>query len=173
VVDIDHFKNFNDTFGHDAGDQVLRMVAMRLANVTGGGRAYRIGGEEFAILFQGKSAKEALPHLEFLRQAIAESAFRLRGLPERRSAQRGPDRRGAAARRRAHSRKTTQGELFADQAFVTVSMGIAESGTKNQPVERVIQNADQALYRAKGTGRNRVETAGPRSRASRTKRSIA
>ena len=54
VVDIDHFKNFNDTYGHETGDQVLRMVAGKLAGVTGGGRAYRVGGEEFSILFPGK-----------------------------------------------------------------------------------------------------------------------
>src|SRR4051812_45029006 len=45
VVDIDHFKSFNDTYGHDIGDQVLCMVATRLAHVTGNGQAYRIGGE--------------------------------------------------------------------------------------------------------------------------------
>jgi len=54
VVDIDHFKLFNDTYGHDTGDQVLRMVASRLARVTGGGRAYRVGGEEFSILFPAR-----------------------------------------------------------------------------------------------------------------------
>ncbi len=53
VVDIDHFKSFNDTYGHETGDQVLRLVAARLAGVTGGGQAYRVGGEEFSILFPG------------------------------------------------------------------------------------------------------------------------
>ena len=46
VVDIDHFKSFNDTYGHDTGDQVLSMVAARLAGVSGGGQAFRVGGEE-------------------------------------------------------------------------------------------------------------------------------
>ena len=59
VVDIDHFKRFNDTYGHETGDQVLRLVAAKLAGVTGGGCAYRVGGEEFSILFPGKSVKEA------------------------------------------------------------------------------------------------------------------
>ena len=54
VVDIDHFKRFNDTYGHDTGDQVLRLVAAGLSRVTGGGHAYRCGGEEFNILFPGK-----------------------------------------------------------------------------------------------------------------------
>jgi len=58
MVDVDHFKNFNDTYGHDAGDQVLRMVASRLGEVSGGGTAFRYGGEEFTILFPGKGGKE-------------------------------------------------------------------------------------------------------------------
>jgi len=84
AVDIDHFKKFNDTYGHDTGDQVLRLVAAKLAAVTGGGRAYRVGGEEFSILFPGKSVKEVLPHLESLRSAIEVSDFHLRGGPDRR-----------------------------------------------------------------------------------------
>ena len=51
IVDIDHFKQFNDTYGHDTGDQVLRLVAGKLAQVTGGGKPFRCGGEEFAIFF--------------------------------------------------------------------------------------------------------------------------
>ena len=85
VVDIDHFKSFNDTYGHETGDQVLRMVAGKLAAVTGGGRAYRVGGEEFSILFPGKSAKEVIPHLELLRSVIEVATFRVRTGQERRS----------------------------------------------------------------------------------------
>ena len=175
MADIDHFKSFNDTFGHDAGDQVLRMVAMRLAAVTGGGQAYRVGGEEFAILFPGKSAKEALPHLELLRQTIADSRFRFRGSPERRTAPRGPDRRRTAGRRTARARWPNPHELSSDQVSVTVSIGIAAStATKGRPAEQVIQHADQALYRAKRAGRNRVETeTAARTRSPRIKRSIA
>src|SRR5215475_3125232 len=51
AVDIDHFKSFNDTHGHDTGDQVLKLVAARLAEVGGGGRAFRYGGEEFTVIF--------------------------------------------------------------------------------------------------------------------------
>ncbi len=50
AVDIDHFKRINDNFGHDTGDQVLRLVASKLARVSGGGEAFRVGGEEFTIL---------------------------------------------------------------------------------------------------------------------------
>ena len=64
VVDIDHFKRFNDTYGHDTGDQVLRLVAAGLSRVTGGGQAYRCGGEEFKILFPGKTTAEVVEHLE-------------------------------------------------------------------------------------------------------------
>ena len=52
IVDIDHFKKFNDTYGHDVGDQVLCMVASRLSQVGGDGQAFRCGGEEFAIVFR-------------------------------------------------------------------------------------------------------------------------
>ena len=67
MIDIDHFKACNDTHGHDVGDQVLRMVASRLGQVGGGGKVYRYGGEEFAVLFPGSGAQEALPHVEALR----------------------------------------------------------------------------------------------------------
>jgi diguanylate cyclase (GGDEF)-like protein len=52
MSDVDHFKRFNDTHGHDVGDQVLRLVASKLSKVSGGGRAYRYGGEEFALVFR-------------------------------------------------------------------------------------------------------------------------
>src|SRR5512142_2648086 len=79
MADVDHFKKFNDTFGHETGDQVLRMVAARMARVTGGGKAFRWGGEEFVILFPGKNAADAQEHLELLRQLVETSSFVLRG----------------------------------------------------------------------------------------------
>ena len=72
MVDVDHFKTFNDKHGHDAGDQVLRKVAVHLASVSGG-RAFRYGGEEFSIVFPGRSCREAQPHLEALRARIEDS----------------------------------------------------------------------------------------------------
>ena len=98
VVDIDHFKKFNDTYGHDTGDQVLRLVAGKLAGVTGGGRAYRVGGEEFSILFPGKSAKDVMPHLDLLRTVIEVATFRVRGGEERRSTARGQKSRASESR---------------------------------------------------------------------------
>ncbi len=176
IVDIDHFKSFNDTYGHDTGDQVLSMVASRLARVSGGGQAFRVGGEEFSILFPGKSMKEVVPHLDSLRSLIEESKFRVRRMPERRNAPRGAgrrieDKRGAGRRKptRPHGPLT---EASPGELSVTVSMGVAEAGAKLREVEQVIQAADKALYRAKKAGRNRVETAGE-ARTRSSKRSIA
>ncbi|MGA9811128.1 MAG: GGDEF domain-containing protein [Terriglobales bacterium] len=207
VVDIDHFKKFNDTYGHETGDQVLRMVAGKLAGVTGGGRAYRVGGEEFSILFPRKTAKDAMPHLELLRSVIEVSTFRVRAGQERRrapqgrrqtSAQaaqshdfksqdlrdqdfRGQDRRSSErrtqARRAGAPRRTTRPvrpseETPSAEVSVTVSIGVAEPKARIRAVEDVIQAADQALYRAKQAGRNRVEFA-PVARIARFKRNIA
>ena len=83
IVDIDHFKKFNDTYGHDVGDQVLCMVAKRLSDVGGDGQAFRCGGEEFAIVFRNTSAKEAFEHLDALRQIIEKSTFQVRGADRR------------------------------------------------------------------------------------------
>jgi diguanylate cyclase (GGDEF)-like protein len=140
MVDVDHFKRVNDTHGHDVGDQMLRMVASRLRAVGGGGRAYRFGGEEFAVLFAGRSAAWALPHLEKLREGIAAAEFRLRevGRPKRRPKQ----------ARTARSQP--------QRLSLTVSVGVAESRLPHDSPERVIRAADVALYRAKQEGRNRV-----------------
>ncbi len=83
IVDIDHFKKFNDTYGHDVGDQVLCMVAKRLNQVGGDGQAFRCGGEEFSIVFRNTSAKEAFEHLDALRQVIEKSTFQVRGSDRR------------------------------------------------------------------------------------------
>ena len=139
MVDVDHFKKFNDTYGHDVGDQVLRMVAGRLARVPGGGRAFRYGGEEFAVLFPGKSVTESAPHLEALRASVADAVF----------TQRGPDR---PKRKPKSPRGRSAG---AGQLSVTVSIGAAQArGTA--PPDAVVKAADKALYRAKEGGRNRV-----------------
>jgi diguanylate cyclase (GGDEF)-like protein len=171
VVDIDHFKSVNDTYGHETGDDVLCMVAARLAQVTGGGQAFRVGGEEFSILFPGKPARNAIEDLELLRLRIEQSAFRLRGR-DRRTTPRGPDRRTEAAEKKSprlpakSSRPTVTGELR-----VTVSIGVAEPITKHPSPDDVIALADKALYRAKQAGRNRVEIAG--TTRTRSKRKAA
>jgi diguanylate cyclase (GGDEF)-like protein len=170
ILDIDHFKRFNDAYGHDTGDQVLRMVASRLARLTGGGKAFRWGGEEFAIVFPDKSTNEIIEDLELLRATIENSSFRMRGL-DRRNQPRQTDRRKPVNPRRKISRslRSTPSSREIRELSVTVSIGVAEAGTRNRDVEQVIEAADQALYRAKAAGRNRVEVAStPRARTSRS-----
>lgn len=142
IVDIDRFKRVNDRHGHDVGDQVLRMVATKLAEAGGGGRAYRYGGEEFAVLFPGKGVEDALPHLEALRETIEAEPFGLRG-PDR---PRKPPERPKRARTKKRS------------LSVTVSIGAAECTDRKTPPTDVVRAADKALYRAKQGGRNRVKT---------------
>lgn len=141
--DVDHFKKFNDTHGHDVGDQVLRLVASKLARITsGGGKAYRYGGEEFAIVFAGKTIEECLPHLEAIREMIANYEILLRNKDARpQDDQQGRQRRGAAQ---------------ASSVSVTVSIGVAERQPEHRTPEEVLKAADQALYAAKGAGRNCV-----------------
>lgn len=146
VVDVDHFKKFNDTFGHDTGDQVLRKVARHLGNVGGGGMAYRCGGEEFAILFARHSADDCATHVEGLRYAIEQDVFVARG-PARSNRAR-DDRRETTTRRKQPAPVVTR---------VTVSIGLAECTQRMRSSEEVILAADKALYLAKHNGRNRVE----------------
>jgi diguanylate cyclase (GGDEF)-like protein len=140
MVDVDFFKKFNDCYGHDVGDQVLKMVAARLNEVSGGGKAFRYGGEEFAVIFPGKSSDQALPHLESLRKAVERSSFRVRGRKR-------PPKKPVAPLAGSGSR---------DRAAVTVSIGVAERSDLYPDPEQVVQAADKALYRAKQGGRNRV-----------------
>lgn len=171
VVDIDHFKRFNDTYGHDTGDEVLRLVAACLGRVSGGGQAYRCGGEEFNILFSGKTTAQAVDHLEQLRATIESSEFRMRS-GDRRQAPRGPDRRNERTRNRTRKgdviRQLTQ-ESVASPLSVTVSIGVASSAKEGSDPEGVLQAADKALYRAKASGRNRVEAGSSTRRRPRIK----
>ncbi len=146
MVDIDHFKRFNDRHGHDAGDQVLRMVAAELAGVGAGGRAYRYGGEEFTIVFPGRKVAAARPELERLRRAIADRSFSLRG-PDRPTVRPETPARGGRAPHRV---------------AVTVSIGAAGVGPRRRSAAAVLGAADRALYRAKRAGRNRLVAAGDR-----------
>lgn len=170
IVDIDHFKKFNDTYGHDVGDQVLCMVASRLSEVGGDGQAFRCGGEEFAIVFRNTSAKDAFAHLDALRQIIEQSSFHVRGADRRadrraeKNAETKSDRRAVESDRRKPARKkatAAKPPQLPDHLSVTVSIGVAEPSTRYRQPEQVIQAADQALYRAKDKGRNRVELAAP------------
>ncbi len=144
MVDVDHFKKFNDQHGHDVGDQVLRLVASRLARSSDGGRAYRYGGEEFTVLYRGVSREEARPRLEALRAAVAQARFSLRGWGRPVGKQAGRAKRGGGKSGR-HPKTLS----------VTVSVGVADSSSAEAP-EEVLAKADKALYRAKRAGRNRV-----------------
>jgi diguanylate cyclase (GGDEF)-like protein len=138
MLDIDHFKKFNDTYGHDVGDDVLQMVAAKMNRISGGGKVYRYGGEEFTVLFPGKGVEEAQPHLEKLREAIATSGFTVR------------------EKKRPGSKPETTRKGSDKQVQITISIGVAEREGDNRDPEAVIKAADTALYRAKKAGRNCV-----------------
>jgi GGDEF domain-containing protein len=149
MVDVDHFKKFNDRYGHDVGDQVLRMVAARLASAPGGCKAYRYGGEEFTLLFPSKTVQKALPHLKEVRRSVEESSFILRSW------------------RRPRKKPVDPGSWRGDgkqeprRLSVTVSIGVADSTPKESSPDAVLKKADRALYRAKESGRNQVARLGP------------
>jgi diguanylate cyclase (GGDEF)-like protein len=137
MLDVDHFKKFNDTYGHDTGDAVLKMIAGKMNNLTGGGLPYRYGGEEFSIVFRRKSAKDARLHLEALRETIASSPFVIN--------------RGS---RRKSDKKVKRKKN--ESVAVTVSIGIADSNADVSSPWDVLKLSDKALYKAKGRGRNCV-----------------
>jgi diguanylate cyclase (GGDEF)-like protein len=141
MADVDHFKRFNDTHGHDVGDQVLRMVATQLGSVGGGGRPFRYGGEEFSIVFPGKDADGVITHLDEVRERIASTPFFIRG----RGRKKHVDQTKVRGRSRG-GRRTT----------VTISIGLAERSERLGRPQDVLKEADKALYRAKRSGRNRV-----------------
>jgi diguanylate cyclase (GGDEF)-like protein len=144
MVDVDHFKKFNDTHGHDIGDQVLKLVGARLAEVGGGGRAFRYGGEEFSVLFPGADLDETMPHLQAIRRSIEDYRMAVRAPDRPKTAEHGAKRRGAGRSEKHLS--------------VTVSIGAAAPGEERRTPAQVIKAADEALYRAKQAGRNRVST---------------
>ncbi len=132
MVDVDHFKKFNDTHGHQVGDDVLKVVASLISN-TPGARAYRYGGEEFVLLFNKGKPIELAPFVESTRESIANYKLHIR------TKERKKDKRG-------HARKKKPLQ-------VTASFGLAqhESG---ESMEEVLERADKALYTAKSSGRN-------------------
>jgi diguanylate cyclase (GGDEF)-like protein len=142
MVDVDHFKKFNDTHGHDVGDQVLKLVGGRLAQVDGGGVAYRYGGEEFSVLFPGATIAQAERALEAIRGSIEAYRMAVRGADRPKQPQEGAKRRGEGSVEKVLS--------------VTVSIGVAEPSDVRATPRAVLKAADEALYRAKQAGRNRV-----------------
>ncbi|MCB2290341.1 GGDEF domain-containing protein [Clostridium sp. CS001] len=135
MIDIDFFKKFNDKYGHDVGDDVLKLVASNLVQVTGGGKAFRYGGEEFTILFPGKSINEAIPHLENLREKVSKSGYTKKSSKSQNS----KSKRGSSS-----------------QLFITISIGVCEKNSKYKSPSEVMKGADTSMYRAKKKGRNCV-----------------
>jgi two-component system cell cycle response regulator len=125
VLDIDYFKAINDTYGHDAGDDVLREFAIRVRkSIRGIDLACRYGGEEFVIVMPETDMAVAATVAERLRRRIAMEAFPIE-----------------------------QGQRSID---VTISIGIAALEGTDDTAGNLLKRADQALYRAKRDGRNRV-----------------
>ncbi len=145
MSDIDHFKKFNDRHGHDVGDEVLKLVASKLNKVSGGGKAFRFGGEEFVIVFPRKQALEAKPFVEMVRQTIEDYDIALRAKP--RPAK--PPKSG----------KSRSAKSKAQIVKVTSSFGIAQRTATASSFEQVMKQADIALYSAKKAGRNCVVVA--------------
>ena len=120
ILDIDHFKRINDSYGHNAGDKALKIIAQLMQQyVRNSDYVFRIGGEEFVLLLTNTSAENADLMTQKLRQGIAESSFHFKGEPVQ----------------------------------VTLSAGITET-RPNDNVESIYERADEALYKAKKSGRN-------------------
>jgi len=143
MLDIDHFKNFNDTYGHQTGDEVLRLVAKVLRNNTrASDLVFRYGGEEFAVYLHNitrqnanKVAQRLMEHIN----ATIDTAERLRETVKQ-------------------SPLVQSGKPIP----VTVSIGITafKGGNKGLTIEETIKRADESLYRAKQAGRDRSEVVG-------------
>ena len=143
MLDVDHFKKFNDTHGHDVGDDVLKMVAAQIGKVEGGGIPYRYGGEEFAVIFPRKALIQCLPQLESVRLGIEHYEMALRDKTTR------PGDRKEGSRQRG---KKPSPRIVS----VTISIGVAERNEVLGQPEDVIKAADKALYQSKQNGRNCV-----------------
>ncbi len=124
LLDVDHFKRFNDTYGHLAGDEVLKRVAQVLIQtVRQSDLVARYGGEEFAVILPCTDLTSAICAAERLRQALAEADW--------------------------------------EQEPISASFGVASYQPWMAGPQELIEAADQALYRAKAGGRNRVCAANP------------
>ena len=139
LVRVDHFARIRDVFGREVADQVLRMVAAQLRRAPGE-MVFRYGKDEFAVLFDGMSAAQAVPHLEHVRRMIASYGFVVRGPGRRRT-------EPAVAAHSAGPRVVLN---------ITVSIGAAERESHKIRPRRVIRAAHEALRIAIEGGRNQV-----------------
>lgn len=126
VVDLDHFKSINDRFGHETGDEVLKLVAGALmAASRPGDTVVRMGGEEFCVVLENTGLEQATLVAERLRDAVEQLDMNADG----------------------------------EEVTVTASIGVASTMEELDSPRLVSLLADRALYRAKQSGRNRVEQA--------------
>lgn len=125
LLDIDHFKKVNDTYGHPIGDEVLKELALRVkdATISCGGIVSRNGGEEFSVLLPNIESAKSIELAEMIRQAIEKKSFQV-----------------------------STGE----QLTITISSGVSSYPENGRTVIELYKLADEALYMAKSSGRNRV-----------------
>lgn len=133
LLDIDHFKQVNDSYGHQTGDKVLRDVATLLrGHMRGSDVLSRYGGEEFAVLLAGTSEQKAMEVAERIRASLEEKRFDCKG---------------------------EEFHVTISIGIATFNPG-ADAGSKLMQGEYLIAQADKALYAAKADGRNRVVSSG-------------
>ncbi|RUO67042.1 sensor domain-containing diguanylate cyclase [Idiomarina ramblicola] len=140
MLDVDHFKKFNDRYGHEVGDQVLRLLGSILKSHRGF-KAYRYGGEEFTLVFFHSDEAKLKDVLESVRSEVANYPLKLREPSRPKSKSKGKEERG-----KKDETKTVK---------VTVSLG-ATIRKPDDTADSILKRADENLYAAKKAGRNRV-----------------
>ena len=127
IMDIDFFKKFNDSYGHNAGDEVLKNFSRLITeNIRGTDGAFRYGGEEFIIIYSGTSGREAFRAAKYLREYVND--FKMEFVDEK-------------------GKKHEQ--------VITFSGGVTQV-KDSEHMEEAIKRADKYLYKAKKNGRNNV-----------------
>jgi diguanylate cyclase (GGDEF)-like protein len=124
MIDVDHFKAINDTYGHESGDQALKVIALYMRKHFGSGISARLGGEEFGVLIPGLDEDQLHGKLDDFRRDIAVSMI-------------------------------PTGEYE-----ISVAVSIGAVFNSNEPIAKQLNEADNALYRAKENGRNQLCVAG-------------
>ncbi|MAA62985.1 MULTISPECIES: GGDEF domain-containing protein [unclassified Idiomarina] len=140
MLDVDHFKKFNDRYGHEVGDQVLRLLGSILKE-HGGFKAYRYGGEEFTLVFFHNDEEKLKSTLESVRSQVANYPLKLREPSRPESKIKGKEARG-----KKEQSKTVK---------VTISLG-ATLKEPDDTADSILKRADENLYSAKKAGRNKV-----------------
>lgn len=134
MIDIDFFKRLNDSYGHDVGDQALRMISSKIVQECKSGTLYRYGGEEFILFFPLKGLNDVLDEIEATREIVSNTNFFLRSYK---------------------SSVLPDAHPYLASIKITLSVGVCEK-TRGMTSSDVINVADEALYKAKQTGRNKT-----------------